>query len=644
MWSRSVCVAAILGLAGAASLAPVRAQSTGTPASASSPPGGSAEPAVSGDAVFRRVCATCHLGLAQIQGASAGVASALDGHAVPRELMRTLPPQAILNALVSGKMQAQGAALTDAERHAVAEYASGRPFAPASVLPLETEAGKPCADGTSMGDPARGASWNGWGNGPRNTRFQSAAQGGITAEDLPHLKLLWAFGYANVSSARAQPAVAGGRLFVASENGMVHALNPRSGCSYWSFKAQAGVSTALSVGPYHGASGAGSAVYFGDRRANAYAVDAQTGRQIWTRKVDQHPSASITGAPTVYGGRVFVPVQGIGEESLGAHNNYSCCTFRGSVSALDASTGEVLWKAYTVPPSEPREKTAAGVQTYGPAGGGIWSAPTIDARRHLVYVATGNGYADPPQGTTDAVLAFDLQSGALKWSSQVLKSDDWVMGCEAQNPDKPACPRTLGPDFDFSASPALVRLAGRELIVLPQKSGLAFALDPSRDGKLVWQYRFGQGSGLGGQWGTASDGERAYFGVGDALTPRPGGLHAVKLADGARLWEMPPPAPLCAARLSCNVSQGGAVTAIPGAVLSGSLDGGLRAYAASDGRILWMFDTNRAFETVNGVPAHGGAIDGAGPIVVDGMVYVNSGVAGLMGQPGNVLLAFALER
>jgi len=432
-------------------------------------------------------------------------------------------------------------------------------------------------------------------------------------------------------------------MFVASENGMVHALNPKTGCSYWSFKAQAGVSTALSVGRYRSGTGVGYAVYFGDRRANAYALDAQTGRQIWMRKVDQHPAASITGSPTVHGGRVFIPVQGIGEEGLGAHNNYGCCTFRGSVSALDASTGEVLWKTYTMPVSEPRAKNAAGVQMYGPAGAGIWSAPTVDEQRHLVYVATGNGYADPPQPTSDAVLALDLKSGAVKWVTQLLKGDDWVMGCEAQNPDKPACPRTLGPDFDFSASPALVRFAGRELLVLPQKSGLAFALDPSQGGKLVWQYRFGQGSGLGGQWGTASDGERAYFGVGDVLTAKPGGLHAVKLADGAKLWHTPPPTPLCAATLGCNIGQGSAVTAMPGAVLSGAMDGGLRAYSATDGRILWTFDTNRAFETVNGVPAHGGSIDGPGPIIVGGMLFVNSGVGSFMGQPGNVLLAFALE-
>ncbi|MGB6451683.1 MAG: PQQ-binding-like beta-propeller repeat protein, partial [Steroidobacteraceae bacterium] len=466
----------------------------------------------------------------------------------------------------------------------------------------------------------------------------------------------WAFGFVNVASVRSQPAVAGGRLFVASENGLVHALDPRTGCTYWSFKAQAGVATALSVGSYRsaaspddtgGAAGRtgshGYAVYFGDRRANVYAVDAQSGRPIWVRKVDSHPAASITGSPTIYRGRVFVPVQGIGEESRATSGDYACCTFRGNVSALDANTGAVIWKTYTVAPSQPRAKNKDGVTMYGPAGGGIWSAPTVDPKRGLIYVATGNGYAGPPQPTTDAVMALDIRSGAVRWVRQVLAGDIWVMGCNAHNPpDTPACPPTLGADFDFSASPALAHLGARELLVLPQKSGLAFALDPDQQGRIVWRYRIGRGSGLGGQWGAAIEGAAAYFGVADLLTQTPGGMRAVRLADGSPLWRKPPPKALCGTRLGCSVGQGAALTAIPGAVLSGALDGGLRAYSTRDGKILWTYDCDRAFKTVNGVQAHGGAMDGPGPIVAGGMLYVNSGNSGLMGSAGNVLLAFGL--
>jgi polyvinyl alcohol dehydrogenase (cytochrome) len=598
----------------------------------------------SGEAVFRRVCAACHLGLAQTGGATAGMPNGLGAHAVPREFLKQYPPEAILNALTNGKMQAQGSALTPQERQAVAEFASGRKFGPAVNVPLAAEAGKPCKDSAAMGDPASGPSWNGWGNGVANTRFQPASAAGITAADLPRLHLKWAFGYANVSSARTQPAVAGGRIFVASENGQVHALNPKSGCTYWTYTARAGVPTALSVGPYQKAQGAhGYALYFGDRKANAYAVDAESGAEIWVRKADEHRSAAITGAPTVYGGHVFVPVQGLGEEGLGAHEKYSCCTFRGSVTAFDASTGAVLWKTYTVPESKPRGKAEDGTPLYGPAGGGVWSSPTIDAKRGLVYIATGNGYADPPQPTTDAVLALNIVSGQIEWVTQLLRGDIWAMGCDDPSVHKAACPQHLGPDYDFSASPVLTTVAGHDLIVLPQKSGLAFALDAEQRGKLRWEYRFGRGSGLGGQWGAAIDGQRAYIGVNDVLTDTPGGLHAVNLADGQVVWKKSSPPPLCGTALGCTAAQGAAVTEIPGAVLSVALDGGLRAYSTQHGALLWTFDTNREFKTVNGIAAHGGAMDGAGPIIAGGMLYVSSGSGGFVGHPGNVLLAFGLE-
>jgi polyvinyl alcohol dehydrogenase (cytochrome) len=599
-----------------------------------------------GEAVFRRVCAACHLGLAETNGVATAdptPGAGLAAHAVPREFLRQYPPEAILNALTNGKMQAQGAQLSDAERHAVAVFLSNRSFG-AHPLDARAEAGTACTDATPMTDPTVGPAWSSWGNGLANTRFQSQKNGGLTAAELPRLKLKWAFGYVNVSSARSQPAVAGGRLFVASESGQVHALNPKTGCTYWSFTAQAGVPTGLSVGLYKGANGQrGYAVYFGDRKANAYAVDAESGRQLWVRKLDEHPSAAITGSLTLFDGRVFVPVQGIGEEGRAGHAGYACCTFRGSVSALDAATGALIWKTYTISESKPRGKGRDGTQLFGPAGGGIWSAPTIDVRRSLVYVATGNAYAEPLEPTTDAVIALDVKTGAIKWSQQALKGDVWAMGCDAHNPNNPVCPQTLGPDFDFSASPALTSVGDRDLLVVPQKSGIAFAFDPAQQGKIVWQYRFGQGSGLGGQWGGAIEGDRAFVGTGDILTKTPGGMHAVNLADGTVAWELPPPTPLCGTRLGCNVGQGGAITAIPGAVLSGSLDGGLRAYSTRSGSLIWMYDTNRPYKTVNGVEAHGGGLDGSGAVVVDGMLYVNSGSGGFVGQPGNVLLAFGLD-
>jgi polyvinyl alcohol dehydrogenase (cytochrome) len=598
-------------------------------AQAPGPPPGFPPPPQGGVGVFQRVCAQCH------------ASPAADSKAPNPAALAAFAPDAIVNALTNGSMRLQGETLTEAERVQVAEFLTGRTVG----SPSAANAGQ-CASRPPMSTPNAGPAWNGWGAGIANARFQPAKQGGLTAADVPKLTLKWAFGFPGVLSARAQPAVTGGRLFAASETGTVYALDAKTGCTYWTFRAQAGVRSAPNVGPYKTASGSTRyAVYFGDSRANAYAVDAETGQQIWVRKMDDHPGAVVTGAPTLYDGRLYVPVAGIGEEGQGSRPGYECCTFRGSISALDATTGAVVWKTYSIAEEpKPRGKTKDGVQTWGPAGGGIWAAPTIDPKRNAIYIATGNGYSDPPQRTTDAVIALDLKTGKTKWVNQVLPGDVWMMGCQPENPDNPKCPAKQGPDYDFSASPLLTKSArGRDLLVLPQKSGMAYALDPDKDGALVWQYRIGQGSGLGGQWGAASDGQQAYFGVSDFLTQNPGGMHAVNLDTGARAWYTPPPPKLCGTSQQCNAAQGAAVTVIPGVVLSSSADGGLRAYSTKDGSIVWQFDTNREFQTVNGVKAKGGTMDGPGPVVAGGMVYVNSGYGGFVGRAGNVLLAFGIE-
>jgi polyvinyl alcohol dehydrogenase (cytochrome) len=342
---------------------------------------------------------------------------------------------------------------------------------------------------------------------------------------------------------------------------------------------------------------------------------------------------------------LYVPTSGLGEEGQGGRPQYECCTFRGSVTALDVTNGNVFWKSYVITEEpKPRSKNKEGVQTWGPSGGGIWAAPTIDVKRNAIYVSTGNGYSGPPQPTTDAVIALDLQSGKIRWVNQTTPNDVWTLGCQPENPNNPNCPEKLGPDLDFSASPILTTLpGGRDLIVIPQKSGLAFALDPDKQGAIVWQYRAGQGSGLGGVWGAAVDDRRAYVSVADMLTKAPGGMHAVNLETGERVWYTPPAPRLCGSAPGCTAGQGAAVTAIPGIVFSSSMDGGLRAYAAENGTVVWEFDTNREFQTVDGVKANGGAMDGPGPVVAGGMLYVNSGNAGIIGRPGNVLLAFGVD-
>jgi polyvinyl alcohol dehydrogenase (cytochrome) len=372
-----------------------------------------------------------------------------------------------------------------------------------------------------------------------------------------------------------------------------------------------------------------------------YAIDADTGQQDRVRSVDDHPLARITGSPTLHDGRLYVPVASY-EESQGADPQYPCCTFRGSVVALDAGSGATLWKTYMIAnPAERRGTSSAGVPLWGPSGAAIWSAPTIDATRGSLYVATGNAYSGPAPATSDAVVALDLSTGAIRWTRQVTPNDVYVSGCRAGNPN---CPGTVGPDHDFGSPPILARAGERDVIVIGQKSGIAFAMDPDRNGEVLWQYRAGQGGVLGGiEWGAAVDGEHAYFAVSDITTPQPGGLHAVSLKTGQRAWHAPPRPPSCGSGRGCNAAQSAAVTAIPGAVFSGSNDGSLRAYSTTTGEILWEFDTNRPFTTVNGEAARGASMIGPGAIVAGGMVYVNSGYGAFGGRPGNVLLAFGLE-
>jgi polyvinyl alcohol dehydrogenase (cytochrome) len=570
-----------------------------------------------GEQVFKDRCASCHTGAA-------------DSRAPSPDALRSRSPQAIVEALVNGAMRAQGSRMTGAERRAVAEFLTGR-----SVEgDVSGAATGRCESASAPSRQMSGSGWRGWSPGADNTRSQSSADAGLAASNIPKLTLRWAFGFPDASSAWAQPSVAAGRVYVGSQNGTVYALDAARGCIRWTFAAAGGVRTAITVGN-------DGLVYFGDTAANVYALDANTGARRWIRSVETHALARITGSVTLHDGRLYVPTSSY-EESQGADPQYACCTFRGSVSALDAATGAVVWKTYAIPEEPKRRGTStAGVPLWGPSGAAIWSAPTVDARRGLLYVGTGNLYSGPPQATGNAVMALDLKTGAVRWSKQFTPGDVYVSNCRPGNPN---CPEANGPDFDFGSPPMLAQTSGgRDLIVIGQKSGIGYALDPDKNGEMVWEYRAGRGGVLGGiEWGSATDAEHAYFAVSDITLPQPGGLHAVTLATGQRAWFAPPRPPACGTGRGCNGAQSAAVTVIPGAVFSGSNDGALRVYSTTDGAILWEFDTNREFQTINGVAGRGASMIGPGPVVAGGMVFVSSGYGAFLGRPGNVLLAFGV--
>jgi len=576
-----------------------------------------------GNAIYQKQCAQCH---------DKGV-----GRAPQLLTLSLLTPEQVLASLTTGKMAEQGKALTPAEARAVAMFVTGGKSFGSEVAPTQGECAGPAP---AFDKPFSGPYWNGWGVDISNRRMQPAAMAGLRADQVPQLKLKWAFGFPGAGKANAQPTVVGGRIFVGSDSGKVYSLDASTGCIYWTFKADRPVRSAITIGPV----GAKWVAYFGDQHAQAYAVDAATGALLWKVRVEEHPAAMITGAPALYDGRLYVPDSSY-EEVTGGSPKYECCKFRGAVTALDAATGKQTWKSYTIAEApHPVRKNKQGTQLWGPSGAGVWSSPTIDPKKHAVYVVTGDSYSDPPARTSDAFLAFDMDTGKLLWSRQMTAGDAFNLGC----PNGDNCPEANGPDFDFGCSPNLVDLPnGKRALVSGQKSGMVHALDPDQQGEVLWSVRVGKGGPLGGvQWGNASDGQNVYVAVSDhAVMPtqnpkEAGGMFALKLATGERVWYTPPPG---CSKPGCSPAQSAAVTLIPGVAFSGSLDGHLRAYATGDGRIVWDVDTATEYQAVNGVKAKGGSLDGPGPTVVGGTLYVNSGY-GMFGEmPGNVLLAFTVD-
>jgi len=596
--------------------------------------------AANGAQIYKERCAACHDATEATRAPSRDV---LRSRTVP-QIVATLDP--------GGAMAGNAIGLSAADKQAVAAFLSGAgaaaPAAGAAAPAAGAAATDPtvgaCAPSTApLPDPATLPMWNGWGNDASNTRFQTAKAAGLTAADVPKLTLKWAFGFAGTTTASGQPAIASGRVFVGNTNGTVYSLDLKTGCTYWTFKADAGVRTAMTVARVTVDGNPRTQVMFGDVQANAYALDAQTGALLWKLKVETHPVARITGAPSYANGRLYVPVSSI-EEVPGARPNYPCCTFRGSVVAIDAQTGKQLWKTYMIA-EEPKivGKNSAGTPMWKPAGAAIWTSPTIDTAKNMIYVATGNAYTEPAAATSDAVVALNMTTGAIEWVQQATPKDVFVIGCK---PGVENCPDDVGPDFDFGNSPILRTLGGgRRVLVLGQKSGVVYGIAPDDRGKILWQFRAGKGGALGGiEWGSAADEQNIYVPVSDVLEPsdKAGGLYAIRMTTGEQVWHTPAPPLTCTTGPGCTGAQSAAISVMPGAVFSGSVDGHFRAYATADGKIIWDFNTMQPFETVNGVKAQGGSIDSAGPVIAGGMVLTNSGYGQWRGKAGNVLLAFGL--
>jgi polyvinyl alcohol dehydrogenase (cytochrome) len=587
-----------------------------------------------GETVYKTECANCH-----DSGAARMPAFAM---------LQGLEPGRIVDALQTGAMRVIGNFNLDGpERIGVAEFISGKKVDP-NWLGSGANTCEPASWPAS--DPFTAPRWNGWGGNLANTRFQNVEGAGLAAADVPRLELKWAFGFPGETFVESQPTVVGGRVFVGSPSGRVYALDARTGCTHWTFQAGAPVKAPLTIATVEG----GYAAFFGDQAGRVYSLNAADGSLRWKDIGDDHPSARVTGGTQVFEGRVYVPMASL-EEALAMDPGYKCCVFRGSVIAYDANSGARIWKQYTISkvPAKTGRQTDGRLQ-WGPSGAAVWSAVTIDVERRLIYAGTGDNYSNPPSETSDSIVAFDLDTGDLKWQFQGLGGDAWNIGCMSE--PKVNCPEGEGPDQDMGASPILAtRANGTTVLIGAQKTGVAHALNPGQRGEVLWQKKLAKGGVQGGlQWGQATDGQVLYASRSDVdwlseevvvadvvLDPNAGGgLLAVDLDSGEILWEAPPVD--CSGRTRCSPAQSAAVTAIPGVIFSGSQSGEMRAFHAASGEEIWRYDSVRDYETVNGVRGRGGSIDQGGAVVVDGMVYFNSGYAKWGASPGNVLLGFGL--
>ncbi len=579
---------------------------------------------VKGGLLFDNRCAGCHSGMM--------------AKAPGFESLKLQTKEALLATLRTGVMRFQAASSTKEEQELIVDFITANQKA----IP-EISAGI-CEEATT--DLAMTPnSVSDWGMGLENLRFSENQQ--IHAKNVADLKLSWAFAFPNASRARSQPTILGNTLFTASQHGTVYALDRATGCIRWTFQADNEIRSALTIG--YDENKQANRLYFSDFHAQVYALDLNTRKLAWKIKADAHPAATITGSLSLYKDRLIVPISSL-EIVSAIDTAYECCTFRGAVMAIDAEDGQEIWKTLTISETpKPSGKNKMGVTILAPSGAPVWSRPTIDAKREMVYVGTGENYTRPTSGTSDAIIAMSLATGEIQWVQQCIPKDAWNGACSI--PNHPNCPDNTGPDADFGAPPMLVTSAGKDLLIAGQKSGDVYALDPDNKGAIVWQKVVGRGGIMGGvHFGMATDKSTLYVPINDRGTyqlhedkaPSPG-VHALDVWTGKELWSTIEKNRCGDVKWGCGPGISGPITANSSLVFAGALDGVLKAYNAKNGKELWAYDTQRDFEAVNGVPAYGGSIDSDGPILVDNQLFINSGYAKFNEKAGNVLLAFEVQ-
>jgi polyvinyl alcohol dehydrogenase (cytochrome) len=590
-----------------------------------------------GKAHYDKACAVCHDHPAETRSPALTT-------------LRGMRYGSIDYALTEGKMQVQAAGFSAAQRTELIDYLVGRGVADDTWLAKMMCTGPRKRSKLDMAPTVAG-----FGFEKHNHRHLSAKQAGLKTAEFRDLELAWAMGFPRATTMRAQPAIVGNTVFLSvGDAAQLYAIDVSESqpCFKWVYTGIVPLRTGIAYGALPGSGR--KVLIFGDIAAHLLMLDAATGELLWRKSLRMSHLTNATGTPVLHGSRVYMPLSA-SEITVGADEKHECCKTHGAVVALDALTGNQIWIAHTMEDAKPIRDRGDGQMMWGPSGAPIWNSPSIDEKRNVLYVGTGEATSAPAAKTTDAILAIGLDDGRIKWSFQATENDIFLTGCMRKR-DGLNCPREgQFLDVDFGASTIIAKLAnGRDVILAGQKSGSLWALDPDAQGKVLWRREFGKGSPLGGiHWGIAYDGTRVYAPIHhfpDATGKDPNqvpGMHAVNVDTGEVVWSFEAKHDCSGDRrqrvLACDggIGLSGAPTVIDGAVLQGSVDGFLRVFDAATGAILYQYDTARSFETVNGVPGKGGAIDNASIVATNGYVFLNSGYGLMAGQtPGNVFLAF----
>lgn len=591
----------------------------------------SAAVAAEGEAVYNQYCATCH-------------AAPTDPRTPARTALANFTSNSIYNTLTQGVMAPQGSALSDTQKMQVAQYLTGRPY-----LATRLEQLTQCAAPLTALDLTAAGNWNGWANGERSARHQPASGTRIDAGNIGTLELAWAFGMEESSGSRAQPTIIDGVMFMGSSSGNVYALDLATGCAHWTFLATTEVRGAVSL--VHSDMLNKALVVAADNSNRVFVLDALTGEKLWHADVDSNPYARSTGSVVVHGSKVFVPTSSI-EVAVAGTLSHACCSFRGNMAAYDLNTGEQLWHTYIMEEAQAVGTNSAGNTVFAPSGAPIWDAPSVDAKRNRLYAGTGQNYTRPASATSDSVIAFNMDTGKMDWVLQTTSNDAFTMACTGGGGNShPNCPDP-GPDLDIGAPVLNVTLStGKDILVAGTKGGLVFGLDPDDNGKVLWQSRVGRGGPLGGvHWGMSFAGDIVYVPVSDRSAggaenmPRQPGLHAIDMKTGERLWYAEVPQRCAADQRACLDAYSAPASTTDDLVVTGSLSGYLFAHDQRTGAVVWEYNTLQDYATVNKVPAKGGAIDSAGPVLSGDYMVVNSGYATFGQLPGNSVLVFRLAR